>query len=171
MKKLDVRAIRGPLTRNALLELGYDCPEIYGDPAILMPMIYKPRVFEKSRKYSIVKHMHDLTECSNVINIRTRDYKSFIDELVTSERIISSSLHGIILAEAYGVPAVLYMPEGFSNSLFKYKDYYYGTKRYNFPIAKTIEEALEVEPVALPDLHDIRKNLIDAFPDDIWLDV
>ena len=52
-RKLDVRAVRGPLTRDALLRLGHQCPEIYGDPAILMPMIYQPKV-EKQFDYSIV---------------------------------------------------------------------------------------------------------------------
>lgn len=51
-RKLDVRAVRGPLTRKVLLELGHKCPEIYGDPAILMPLIYNPKI-EKNEKNSL----------------------------------------------------------------------------------------------------------------------
>ena len=47
-RKLDIRAVRGPNTRNHLLELGYKCPEIYGDPAVLMPIIYEGNRLEKT---------------------------------------------------------------------------------------------------------------------------
>ena len=52
IQKLDVRAVRGPITRNALKACGYDCPEIYGDPAVLMPLIYMPDKFEEKEKIS-----------------------------------------------------------------------------------------------------------------------
>ena len=38
--------------------------------------------------------------------------------------VISSSLHGIILAETYGIPAILLMDK-VTNNMFKYNDYYY----------------------------------------------
>ena len=40
--QLTIRAVRGPLTRNALMSMGYNVPETYGDPAMLMPHFYPP---------------------------------------------------------------------------------------------------------------------------------
>ncbi len=166
LRRLDIRAVRGPKTRNVLINNGYKCPEIYGDPAILMPKIYQPVNIEKKQKFGLVYccRYDDRNEMS--ISPLVRDYKVFIDKIVQSERIISSSLHGIILAESYGVPAVL-LDEGNMN-LFKYEDYYYSTGRTKFPIAKSIDEAMNVEPVQIPDFSDMRKNLLKAFPTDLW---
>lgn len=41
---LDIRSVRGPVTRNILMDLGYDVPSVYGDPAILLPLFYNPIV-------------------------------------------------------------------------------------------------------------------------------
>ena len=107
LRKLDIRAVRGPLTRQALLKNGYDCPEIYGDPAILMPLFYQPVDQVKRYAFRVVPHMVFGSAYPNVLSPHTADWKAFIDGLVQSELVISSSLHGIILAEAYGVPAIL----------------------------------------------------------------
>ena len=47
--------------------------------------------------------------------------------------VISSSLHGIILAETYGIPAILLMDK-VTNNMFKYNNYYYNSYSYNHSI-------------------------------------
>lgn len=167
-RKLDVRAVRGPLTRLILLEHGYEVPEVYGDPAILMPLIYNPSV-DKKYPVSVITHMNEVDYSLNKeihqINIKTDDYKTFVDEIKSSELIISSSLHGIIFAEMYGVKAILLKPKA---DLFKYYDYYYSTGRLCFPVATSIEEALHMEPCSIPHFDSMREKLLKAFPNDLY---
>ncbi|MCD7747604.1 MAG: polysaccharide pyruvyl transferase family protein [Firmicutes bacterium] len=167
LRKLDIRAVRGPKTKDELIR-GVQCPEIYGDPVILLPYICNAKKVGKLRSYSFVRHHDDNTECANIINIVTTDYQKFVDDIVSSEKVISSSLHGIIIAEAYGIPAVLYLPERLKNQLFKFQDYYFGTGRYFFPVASSLEEALSICPIAPPDFSEQREQLINAFPYDLW---
>ena len=168
-RKLDIRAVRGPNTYNALKSLGYKCPNVFGDPAILMPLIYKPKdnIMQK-KDYSVICHMADNSKCENRIDMLTKDYKKTITEIVSSNLIISSSLHGIILSEVYGVPAILYRPKNLDNSLFKFEDYYFSTGRMTFPIAESIEEAIKMQPCNLPDFSDMQEALINAFPKDLY---
>lgn len=169
-RKLDIRSVRGPFTRVVLQDYGYECPPVYGDPAILMTEIYKHKdPVKKKYKYGIVMHKDQKQKVIDsevlVIDICTADYKAFIDQILSVEKVISSSLHGIILAESYGVPAVLLLPKV---DILKYYDWYYSTERYTFPIAQTIEEAKKITPVDLPNLEPIRNKLKEVFPYDLY---
>ena len=165
-RRLDIRAVRGPLTRQAMLDNGYECPEVYGDPAILMSLCYQPEDREKKYAFRVVPHMVYGSAYPNFLSPYTESWKNFIDGMVQSELIISSSLHGIILAEAYGIPAVLLNDHDMN--LFKYKDYYFSTGRYEFPVAKSVEEALSMTPARIPDFESIQMKLIEVFPVDLW---
>ena len=175
-RKLDIRAVRGPLTRLLLQDYGYSVPSVYGDPAIIFPEIYSPKKIKKMYSIGLVVHKDykieksisnkDLLKHIKIINIKTDNYEVFIDEICSCKKIISSSLHGIILSEVYGVPAVLLKPQV---DLFKYYDYYYSTKRYEFPIAENLDDAINISPISLPDLKEMRLNLKKVFPYDIYL--
>lgn len=164
-RKLDICSVRGPLTRKVMKKNGYNCPEIYGDPAILMPMIYKPQNIKKNKSYVVISH-HSVQQEEGTLSPVTTDYKTFIDKILEAELVISSSLHGIILAEAYGVPAI--MLGNAPVARFKYNDWYYSTERYNFPVALSVEQALHMEPPSLPNLSTMAKEVIEAFPEKLW---
>ena len=133
IEKADFRAVRGPKTRERLLALGYKCPEIYGDPALLLPKYFNPKV-EKKYKVGIVPHYVDFEGVTRqfrnqeeiiVIDMLTKDIESTTREILSCEKIISSSLHGLIVAHAYGIPAAWVQ---FSDKIFgdgiKFRDYF-----------------------------------------------
>lgn len=173
IRSLDVRAVRGPYTRKALTKLGHKCPGVYGDPVVLMPMIYAQTTTNKTHDYTIIPHFSTYAETvatkteDFVLSMHTTNYKSVIDSICRSRVVISSSLHGIILAESYGVSAIFYQdrPDRFN---FKYYDWYESTGR-RASIAHSVEEAKRMLPMVLPSLTIMRKNLLETFPYDLWL--
>ena len=131
-KTKNIRAVRGKYTAKRLKELGFDITNIgYGDPALLLPFLVSPA---KEKKYTIgiIPHWRETdrfiakySKTAHVIDIRTDDIKSFIEVLTSCEYILSSSLHGIIIAHAYGIPALLIEKrEEKEYGYFKYDDYF-----------------------------------------------
>lgn len=179
-RKLDVRSVRGPLTLQAIWYSKYHDKKAhesvpFGDPAILMPLIYKNNAIEKKYDVSIILHFSaDKNMWKNnqlhYIDILTTDYKYFIDEICSSRKVISSSLHGIILAESYGVPAVFLNTGGHyvEGALNKFYDWYFSTDRWSVKVARSLDEALDMTPMKLPELDEMRKNIINVFPYDLW---
>lgn len=48
--------------------MGYECPEIYGDPAVLTPQIYEGTVKHRSR-YIVIPHYSKMNKYSKTENI------------------------------------------------------------------------------------------------------
>lgn len=128
-----VLAVRGPLTRKYLLNQGIDCPEIYGDPALLFPFYYQP-VVEKKYKLGIIPHFRDkengiLKTFRNTKSVTTidvqgvRNWRGFIDRICECEYICSSSLHGIIISDAYHIPNCWIEFESGEQKRFAFHDY------------------------------------------------
>ena len=111
-----------------------------------------------------------------VIDLHTKEVKSVIDEITSCMRIVSSSLHGIIVAHAYGIPALWVQNNYVDTDGFKFYDYfssvdipcYEGYKNYDEIITdKTYQDALfEKDKYSLPNcaIKDIQLNLLRAFP-------
>jgi pyruvyltransferase len=172
---LDVRAVRGPLTRDYLIRRAISVPEIYGDPALLMPLFFPADLLRAgvrgSIPYLVIPHLHEPAEKFGAhrehVLLPTCKPATFVAELLRARLVISSSLHGIILAEAYGIPA-LYLDMGNGESRLKYDDYYYGTGRMSYHTASSVEEGVEMGGNSAFDLSRIQQGLLGAFPWDQW---
>lgn len=172
-RKFDVRSVRGPITRSLLMDFGIDTPEVYGDPAIFLPEIYKPDNTLFKSKYGIIMHKDfaldekafgDLTDYK-IIDICTDNYKQFIDEINSVEIVVSSSLHGIIIAESYGIPALLFKPKV---DFMKYYDYYFSTARFDIPMISNFNEIEKTKIPNVPEFNEMKIKLREAFPYDIF---
>lgn len=172
---LDVRAVRGPLTRAWLERRGVDTPAVFGDPALLVPVLW-PALLEqvdKNIKTVIVPNFHDFARYTGVRGVvspigRTWDV---VRRIASAERVAASSLHGLIIAEALRIPAVLLRSN--VEPLFKYDDYFRGTGRPAFPIADDLDHAMRIlDRDGVPRLIDAWSPdlLLDAFPSDLWSD-
>lgn len=103
-------AVRGPMTRSILRNIDYDVPRVYGDPALLAPLYFHPAV-EKTHDVGLVVrwserlwHEVSVGDDVRVVNLATSDVEGVIRALMSCRAIASSSLHGLILADAYGIP-------------------------------------------------------------------
>jgi len=126
-----ILAVRGPISRMRAYACDAKCPRIYGDPAMILPELYEPKR-EKKYGLGVIPHYCDQFRVgewysgkAHIINV-LQPVESFVDEVASCEQVISSSLHGLIIAHAYGVPAVW---AKFSDSIggdgsTKYRDYF-----------------------------------------------
>ena len=160
-KPLSVRAVRGPLTRQLLLSRGIDCPEVYGDPALLFPRFYSPNV-EKRYKFGVILHVSTQANSAvysklnailggNMLIINLKQFSSwnsFIDDICSCNTILSSSLHGIIIADAYEIPnAWISLDENHPDNNFKFKDYY-------LSVVKDITQPLNFDTMTSEQIQD-----------------
>lgn len=101
--------VRGPYTRKKVISAGAQCPDLYGDPGLLLPLLVNES--RKEHKIGIVPHFVDYEDIKkeypnyHVIDLTNEDPFFVAKEITKCEKIISSSLHGIVCAHAYGIPA------------------------------------------------------------------
>lgn len=181
----DIRAVRGKLLWQKLKNLKenppkdddgkpvinytYDTEKIaIGDPCLLLPKYYNPKI---SKKYSvgIIPHYIDAKDFWNkidktqselddwgilVIDVNSQ-IENFINQVLSCEIILSSSLHGIICADAYGVPSTyIQITNRILGDGFKYRDWFANFSNRDF----RYYDWRESEKIAVEDIIEIFKN-------------
>jgi len=173
-----IRSVRGPLSRDRALACGVACPPVFGDAAMILPLLYTPQP-KPERSIGIIPHYTDMYR---VLHAYSREdvispllpVEQFVDEVCSRDLIVSSSLHGLVIAHAYGKKAAWVQ---FSDSLYgdgtKFRDHLMavGIEPYK-PTDCRLKSAskdnlLQVaNSSALPSYTDVsRRMLYDALPD------
>jgi pyruvyltransferase len=140
-------SVRGPLSRKKYLDAGIDCPERYGDLGLLLRYIVPPPPTSCKRyKVGFIPHYID-KDMPAVHRAREKGWKiinilqastpaKFVEEIHECDMILSSSLHGIILADSYEIPAYhIILSNNVIGGEFKFRDYYASVGRDYFHVS------------------------------------
>ena len=151
-------AVRGPLTGNKV-----GC-NVYGDPGLLCSYFW-PISSSNKKPLGVIPHYVDYNKYNvdghDQINLLNSNPLNVIKEIVKYDSIVSSSLHGIIVAHSYGIPAGWWQPSNrLSGDGSKFEDY-----------ARSVDIKLEPSKdyknviMALPTqekIKQIQENLLNA---------
>lgn len=182
--KADVRAVRGRLTRKYLIESGVECPEVYGDPAIVLGRYFQPDVYPIYDVGIILHHSQEKAfgqldfnkfsmrrisvKCPSVESVETT-----ISEICHCKKIFTSSLHGLIVAQVYGVPAQWIQIKGariHNDPFHKFYDYFSGVglplERPSLLSVERIGELKDYMPKKVIINDKCIDSILSAFPYD-----
>lgn len=121
-------AVRGNLTAD---RLGINGQVPMGDPGLLAKEVFGDPV--KNHDIVYVPHFSELAQWSRLTQfcdgvgarlvLPTAKPQNVVREIGSARVVFSASLHGIIVADSYGVPVVPLLPFSDAESPFKYHDY------------------------------------------------
>jgi pyruvyltransferase len=171
-RQLTVHAVRGPLSAEFLRKRGIRAPDIFGDPALLVPQLFGDRFRPQATEdHVFVPNLHDISLVKSHPRFVSPlwGWNVVVRAILNARLVLASSLHGLIVAEAFGIPA-RYVRLSQTEGLFKYKDYYLGSGRTEaeFVFANSIEEGLEMG--GAPPVRYDPAPLLKAFPFELWQD-
>ncbi len=136
--ELDIRAVRGPLTLNELRKCSNITPVPFGDPALLMPQMHTLPANQTTHEYGLIPHWIDsdlaVVERLKALGVKIIDIRqptqSLILDIASVKKILSSSLHGLIISDAFGVPnARVKLSSNVIGGDFKFIDYCLSVRR------------------------------------------
>jgi hypothetical protein len=175
-------AVRGALSAQKLFQDGFTYCSTWGDPALLLPLLYKP---DCPKKYlvGIIPHHSDnqswldkykgRAEIIQIMTSKKRSIENVVDKICSCEYILSSSLHGLIVAHSYHIPAI-WIRENRAVGTFKFYDYFssVGIRQYTgftdvFRILdnpKNFFHANKEKSDIVNNLDKVQRNLLNAAP-------
>lgn len=180
-KQMRFAAVRGQLSKarvEKILGRKLDIP--MGDAGILSSYLLKEKV-EKKYKVGIIAHFKEQDEpvfaqlvsaYENSTYIDVRQHPSVvIKQIAECECIISSSLHGLIIADSLGIPNIhIVVSDKLLGDGFKFDDYYsaYGLKHPYLDLKKdsfpTLEWVKENYKLTTEMVDAKKRDMIRSFP-------
>ena len=133
-----IKIVRGPLTRERLIKINCYCPPVYGDPGLLLPEYYDPKI-EKKYELGIIPHFSQYNKVYElykneksvlIINLKNKSVEDVVNKMLSCHKIASSSLHGLIVSDAYKIPNVwIQFDNNIKGDNTKFYDYFKSVNR------------------------------------------
>lgn len=179
-RPLIIHAVRGEKTRKRLSDISKkEISCVLADPGLLSPLIMDPA--DKKYHVGIVPHFIDKHEEIFKIMLEHYPNSKFIDvqkettevlkEISMCEYIISTSLHGLIIADSYGIPNCwCEISDRILGEGFKFHDYFssFGTDRECFDLRNgtlpDIDKDFKCNFKSIDQVYKKQNELIDCFP-------
>ena len=179
MKYFKVHALRGPLTFQCL-NIENIVP--FGDPGLLSKHLISPQTKKITtliiphvihRKNKEITYLKNILPSAVVADL-TEEPSKVLKLIASSERVISSSLHGLICSDSLGVPNVrLSLKNELKGGDFKFDDYRLSVGRGITEILGTesedeISRKFEFSDFSYQkELDSICEKLIESFPKEL----
>jgi glycosyltransferase involved in cell wall biosynthesis len=129
-------AVRGKLSLKRLAAIGIDTSRTaLGDPGLLTSWIFDSKILAKRHTVGIIPHyiekndarlleLRDSLQGSTIIDV-TEAVESVVSAIRQCDMILSSSLHGLVVADSYGIPNLHVQVSGkLTGGTYKFEDYY-----------------------------------------------
>lgn len=180
IRPLIIHALRGEKTRKQLEDiLGKTITCLLADPGLLSSLIVEPN----NKKYfmGIIPHYIDKNEeifkkmleyypNSKFIDVQNEP-ETVLKEISECENIISTSLHGLIIADSYGIQNCwCEISDKILGNRFKFHDYFssFGTDREVFDLRSgempNIDNDFKCNFKSINQIYEKQKALLECFP-------
>ncbi len=173
--------VRGELSRRGVSKvIGHELDVPLADGGLLAPMLIQDKKINKCGKIGIIPHYREkenqkvleLMKCVGeeavLIDVQ-HDSIEVIEQIASCDYVISSSLHGLIVADAFNVPNTrIKITDNLLGTGFKFDDYYssYGMEKKPIIISdkKTIDrgELFEQPQVSYEQVKQKQKVLVET---------
>ena len=185
IRPVDIRAVRGELTRKACEKItGKNVKCVTADPGILAPFLldeipekkYKIGISPHFREYEVEEYLEQYKEIgskyeNSIIIDLSEEPTEVLKKIASCETIMSTSLHGLIFADSFGVPSMWceFTDKVIGNG-YKFRDYYsaYGLTAEPFDLHSeklpTVDDIKNNYKVKYSDIIKKQEQLIKCFP-------
>jgi len=183
IRKMNFRAVRGEMTKSRVEKIigkKLDIPT--GDGGILAPYLFSKPI-PKKHAVGVIAHFHEQEhpafkrvleahKDSVFINLRD-DPLTVVRQIAECEIVISSSLHGLIVADSFGIPSQwIEVTDVLKGDGFKFYDYYSAFGVVPTPIlmgdasvpAPTVNHVIDNYKIDRNLMLDKQKQIYNAFP-------
>lgn len=158
-EKIKVASVRGELSKKyieTIINKRLDCS--VGDAGLLVSKLikkplcpkYKLGIIPQRREKNEMIYQEIAMEISDsiIIDVEPLDPMTFIKQIIDCECIISSSLHGLVLADSFCIPSrhVKYTNKLVGDGI-KFRDYYSGFEMDDVPQDLNIDKNIDIDDI------------------------